>query len=227
VAARERLHRRFVAEEVLAGLRHTIVNKLAGLGALTYHLKRQLPEREQAAAAVLPLLDNQVAEATSALQLRCLEPAPHHPAPVPLATALTETMRTFGCRPPGVELLGPAHDPATALIDADELDLAVFCLMENACEALVSPGGLVRLRCQDLAGEDDVVAVEVADDGPGLAEADRRRASEPFFTTKAGRLGLGLNVAGRVALRARGRLELAPADGRGLAARLVLRRGPR
>jgi signal transduction histidine kinase len=217
-AARERLYRRFIAEEIAGSLRHRLVNKLAGVGALAFHLKRQLPAGPSAAAAasVLPLLDAEVGEASAALDRRFLPPA--RPDSVPLVAALTETLRAFEpARTAGVELVGPAADPSAALVEADELDLAVFCLLENACEALGA--GVVRLRCQEVPGADGMVAVEVIDDGPALPSDARN----PFFTTKPGRLGLGLNVAERVALRAGGRLELD--GGAGVTARLVLPRG--
>lgn len=220
--ARERLYRRFIAEEVAAGLRHKLVNKLAGVGALAFHLKRQLPAGAStaAAASVLPLLDAEVGEASAALDVRFLGPA--RPQPVPLVPALAETLRAFErTRTAGVELVGPARGPPAALVDADELDLAVFCLLENACEAVRPSPGIVRLRCQEMPGPDAMVAVEVIDDGPALPDGAR----DPFFTTKPGRLGLGLNVANRVAMRAGGRLELD--GGAGVTARLVLARATR
>jgi signal transduction histidine kinase len=223
-AARERLYRRFVAEEVAAGLRHTLVNKLAGLGALVYHLKRQDPAGNSGAmATVVPMLDDQIAQATAALDLRLLPAPPLHPAVVPLAAVVAESVRTCGPRPPGVELVGPPHHPAAALIDADELDLAVTCLVENACEALTGPGGLVRVRCGEVpgGGQPRLVTVEVVDDGPGLSAEARHQAREPFYSTKPGRLGLGLNVAARVAQRCQGRLEL-ETPSRGMLVRLVL-----
>jgi signal transduction histidine kinase len=236
---RQRLYRRFVAEDVVASLRHTLVNKLSGLGALAFHIKRQLPEGETSTAVsgVLPLLDAELGQAIAALDLRFLTAPAPRPDPVPLAAALAETVRTFGqLRAPGVELIGPAHDGATGLIDPDELDLAVFCLLENACEAAAAHGQMVRVRCGE--GPDGAqapaVTVEVLDDGPGFLGEARLHARDPFFSTKPGRLGLGLNVALRVAQRARGRLELAAADSTetgprqpGVAARLVLPRGPR
>jgi C4-dicarboxylate-specific signal transduction histidine kinase len=214
--ARQLVHQRFIAEEVASSLRHTAVNKLAGVGALAFHLKRQLPagQLSEAAAAVLPLLDTQVGDATAALELRFLPPPPAHPDPVPLPAALAETLRASTTA--GVEA-GP-HDACTALVDAAELDLALHCLLENACEA--AAGAPVRVRCRVLPDEEEMVAVEVVDRGPGLPE----RARDPFFTTKPGHLGLGLNIAARVAMRARGRLELQ--DGDGCTARLVLPRGP-
>jgi signal transduction histidine kinase len=79
----------------------------------------------------------------------------------------------------------------------------------------------VTVRCRREQLDTPLVAVEIADDGPGLDEGGRRRALEPFFTTKAGRLGIGLNVAARIAQRWRGTVQLEAAP-RGLVARLTL-----
>jgi signal transduction histidine kinase len=193
--ARERLYRRFVAEEVLADLRHSLINKLSGVGALAFHLRRQLPP--EAGAGVWPLLDGEIAQATAALDRRLLEPA--RPELVPLAATAIAALRSV--RRPGLELAAPGAE-ATVLAAPDELALALACLIENACEAVPAQGGQIEVRIA--ARDTALVALEVIDNGPGLDP----RAGEPFFTTRPGRLGLGLNVAGRVAQRAGGRLAL-------------------
>ncbi len=43
-----------------------------------------------------------------------------------------------------------------------------------------------------------VVRVEVADDGVGVADADRRRIFEPYFSTKDHGTGLGLAIVSRI-----------------------------
>jgi signal transduction histidine kinase len=57
-----------------------------------------------------------------------------------------------------------------------------------------------------------MAAIEVADDGPGMAEDVRARAFDPFFTTRAPyRVGLGLTAVFSFALRHRGRADIASA----------------
>jgi signal transduction histidine kinase len=229
--ARERLYRRFVAEEVAAAQRHRLVNRLAGAGALSFHLKRQLPPGEAgaAAAAVLPLIDAELGRASAMLDLHFLSPAAAVAA-VPLAASLAGAvrwLRALGC-PPGVELSGPEPGAGTAPIDPAELELAAFCLLENACQATQdgAGAGTVHLACGPTDDPETAqVMVEVRDQGPGLDGEALARARQPFFSTRPGQLGMGLNVASRIARRWGGRLELVSAPGDGLTARLILPAG--
>lgn len=221
--ARQRLYLQLVAEEVASAMRHRVVNKIAAVGALTFHLRRQLPPTgtPPSALAVLPMIDGELAQASQALDLRFLGPQDQAPAAVDLA-ALADGLLSTMAHPPGVELVGPGGGRPAVAADAGELDLALFCLLENAIEA-VGPEGKVSVRLGDAEprGGAPMVAVEVTDDGPTIAEADLARAREAFFTTKPGRLGLGLNVAVRIAQRWRGGVELARGR-RGVVARLLL-----
>jgi signal transduction histidine kinase len=222
-AGREGLHRLFVADEVASALRHRLINKIAAVGALGFHLKRKLPDAApdlDDARKVLPLIDAELAQASEALGVHFLGPARQVAAPVPLVAAVQEVVGSIS-RPPGVEISGPEPGSLAAAIDRDELAVALVCLLENAVEAVApQQSGQIRVSCTaDSAGK---VQLEVADDGPGLDETGRARAREPFFSTRAGHVGLGLNVAARIALRWHGRLELADQTPRGLRATLVL-----
>ncbi len=67
-------------------------------------------------------------------------------------------------------------------------------LIDNALEAL--PGkGQIEVRAER---EGRLVRLSVIDDGPGMDEAVRRRAFEPFFTTRPNGTGLGLAVLGSI-----------------------------
>jgi signal transduction histidine kinase len=221
VDGRERLYRQFVAEEVSSALRHRLVNKLAAVGALTFHLRRQLPpQTPEPATAVLPMIDGELSKAAQALDLRFLAP-PEAGGPVALAEVVHGVLSSV--RSPGVEVRGPSRSAPQVIANADELDLALHCLVENAVEA-VGTRGVVEVEvveAEPYAGL-AMIALEVRDDGPGLTEEERRRVQEPFHTTKPGRLGIGLSVARRIAQRWRGTIALAAGPQRGLRARLLL-----
>ena len=92
----------------------------------------------------------------------------------------------------------------------------------NAVQAL-DPGGRVVVR---LVLHGDHHFVEVSDDGPGIAPANRERIFRAFFTTKARGegTGLGLSTARRIAELHGGGLELIDTDSPGCTFRVRLRR---
>jgi signal transduction histidine kinase len=114
--------------------------------------------------------------------------------------------------------LAAHREPARALCDPQLVEQILLNLLKNAIEAL-EPGQHVMVRA---GAADGTAYVEVADDGPGLAEAARRQLFQPFSTTKgdAG-TGLGLSVSRQLARALGGDLELL-ASGRGTRWRLTL-----
>jgi two-component system osmolarity sensor histidine kinase EnvZ len=98
---------------------------------------------------------------------------------------------------------------------------AVANLVNNALAHAGTPVEIVT-RTQDGSA-----IIEVLDRGPGIPQAQIERLKRPFTRLDAARggaggAGLGLAIAERVARAHGGRLELAPRDGGGLAARLIL-----
>jgi two-component system NtrC family sensor kinase len=98
--------------------------------------------------------------------------------------------------------------------NAPQLEQVVINLGFNALDALGSGGHLVVRLGQPDAGN---VAIEVSDDGPGIAEAVRARMFEPFFTTKpAGKgTGLGLSVSMQIIQQHGGTMTVQSELGRG------------
>jgi two-component system sensor histidine kinase HydH len=114
---------------------------------------------------------------------------------------------------------------AELAVDPDLIAQVLLGLVTNAAEA-IAPGGRVELRARV---EPAAVVLAVADDGPGVPEADRTRVFEPFYTTKASGTGLGLAMAERIARAHGGELRVvqgagAGPGGRGACFELVLPR---
>lgn len=94
-----------------------------------------------------------------------------------------------------IELETDIPEQLAARADCDMLRRAVLNLLLNALDAMPE-GGRIAVRGWS---DTDSVSLEVADSGPGLSEESRRRAFEPFYTTKPTGTGLGLAIVYRMA----------------------------
>jgi CheY-like chemotaxis protein len=88
-------------------------------------------------------------------------------------------------------------EASCVLSDLTQLELALLNLAINARDALPD-GGVITLRVTREAGADGsegYVRFAMVDRGTGMDEETRRRALEPFFTTKPTGRGTGLGLA--------------------------------
>jgi two-component system sensor histidine kinase HydH len=79
--------------------------------------------------------------------------------------------------------------------DREMLRRALLNLTLNAIDAMPGGGRLYITACEGPRGFE----LEVADTGQGLCDEARRRAFEPFFSTKSHGTGLGLAIVERIA----------------------------
>jgi signal transduction histidine kinase len=87
--------------------------------------------------------------------------------------------------------------PPNTLLSADRemLRRAVLNLVLNAIDAMPRGGALVITSYDGPRGFE----LEIADSGPGLTDEVKRRAFEPFYSTKQNGTGLGLAIVFHVA----------------------------
>jgi len=131
-------------------------------------------------------------------------------AALDLATVLHDVAELYSASAEAREqsLVADVEGPLPLVGDRDLLGQAVVNLLDNALK-FAPAGGTVRLAARIVAGE---IEVSVADDGPGMPEADRRRAGERFFRADAARStpgsGLGLSLVRAVAALHGGQVAL-------------------
>lgn len=136
------------------------------------------------------------------------------PERVPLAEVARDVaglIRINGL-PPGVTL-DLDIDPADPVVMADrtQIEQVVFNLMRNALEAVSALSGPQRVRLHVGAAERRGI-VRVEDSGPGLTPEARARLFEPFYTTKAQGMGLGLALCLTLVERFGGTLNAGTSD---------------
>ncbi|MBZ0296688.1 MAG: PhnD/SsuA/transferrin family substrate-binding protein [Anaerolineae bacterium] len=110
--------------------------------------------------------------------------------------------------------------PAVQCI-ASQMAQVFLNIVSNAIDA-IAPDGTITVRTLALGGGE--VAVEIADDGPGMTEEVVRRVFDPFFTTKpvGSGTGLGLSISMKIVKAHGGRIEVTSEPGRGSTFRVVI-----
>jgi two-component system sensor kinase FixL len=86
-------------------------------------------------------------------------------------------------------------DPSVDLVLADKVQIqqVLLNLMRNAVEAMTESERRTLVVSSAPAG-DDMVAVYVADSGPGIPPEAAAQLFQPFFTTKPHGMGVGLSI---------------------------------
>jgi signal transduction histidine kinase/CheY-like chemotaxis protein len=124
-------------------------------------------------------------------------------------------------------------DLPSVLVDPTQLELVILNLALNARDAMPGGGRLCIAGEVETLGEPDdpdapeagkYVVLRVIDDGIGMTEAVRTRATEPYFTTKGPGQGsgLGLSQAFGLARQSGGTVRIASQLGKGTTVSVLL-----
>jgi signal transduction histidine kinase len=146
------------------------------------------------------------------------KPRQAHLAPVEVARLVADVARTLVPDIEDKQIKVEVSSP-TLTVDADEqlFRQTLFNLLLNAVQA-VEPGGQIRVQWQqtDTAG----VVLEVIDNGPGVAEADRLEIFKPYVTKRPKGVGLGLAIVQQIVAAHRWEIACLPHEPRGAIFRL-------
>jgi signal transduction histidine kinase len=206
-----------------AGIAHEINNPLEGI-ANYLTLAREALDRGDLPGARRRLEGVGRGLERAALVVRQVlshaDPAEAPKGPLDLNRVLAEATEFVRSRPEFARVrfeVALAEPPLMVVGSPIMLGQVALNLVVNACEAQPA-GGEVRVSSR----RDDRRAVaEIADRGPGIAEADRARIFEPFFSTKNS-TGLGLSICHSIVAQHGGALEALPRDEGGTVFRLSL-----
>jgi two-component system, NtrC family, sensor histidine kinase PilS len=101
--------------------------------------------------------------------------------------------------------------------DSQRLRQVFWNLLINACQAMPK-GGEITVTARSYSGtkeDTDWCEIIIADTGQGIANDDRDRIFNPFFTTKTGGTGLGLAIVYRIIEDHRGTITVESVPGKG------------
>ena len=101
-------------------------------------------------------------------------------------------------------------EPEELVVDADPdlLFQVLINLLRNGAEAACKHSDEPEVRLSFARASDGMVSIEVADNGPGVAESLRQDVFLPFFTTKQEGTGIGLSLARQIVLAHHGSIAL-------------------
>jgi len=106
-------------------------------------------------------------------------------------------------------------------VSETEVQQVFLNLINNALDAMEKKGGVIDVTT---LMEGDHIAVQVADNGPGIPEANLARIFDPFFTTKpVGKgTGLGLSICYGIIKKMGGEIDVHSVTGVGTTFRVLI-----
>jgi signal transduction histidine kinase len=203
--------------KMAAQIAHEVRNPLSSIGLNTELLEDELGENATEARELCRAIHNEVNRLTEVtetyLGLRGGKPKLAKESLNAIIGDLVGFVRNdLASRHVELETKLDPEDP-TGQIDANQIRQCLINLVRNAADAVSAKGGghvILRTR-----GEHDHIAIEVEDDGVGIANELLPRLFDPFFSTKEGGNGLGLALTQQIIRDHRGEIHVASRVGRG------------
>jgi two-component system sensor kinase FixL len=121
------------------------------------------------------------------------------------------TLAMVGAKEYGVRAryqLDPNAD--RVLVDRVQIQQVILNLVRNALDAMSEHDGRRELMVSTTLADEDMAMVSVVDSGPGLDPAAAARLFQPFVTTKAQGMGVGLSISRTIVESHGGRIWTEP-----------------
>jgi two-component system nitrogen regulation sensor histidine kinase NtrY len=211
--------------EVARRLAHEIKNPLTPIQLSAQRIQKHFNSRstdlarvvEEGTSTIIEEVDslkNLVDEFSQFARMPSVSPAPNELNPL-----VAGTLDLYDGLFSGLRLTRRfAPDIPKVMVDPELIRRVFINIVDNAIEANHGEGEVMvtTLYDRDL----QTARVEVADDGPGIAPADRDKLFMPYYSTKLRGSGLGLAIVQRVIAEHRGRIRVEENQPRG--ARFVI-----
>lgn len=220
------------AGEMSAALAHEITQPLGAIENYAHAARRRMSDDAPDPKRVKDLLDKVIGQATRAgdvvtrmrgmVQRRDLDPKD-----IDIARAVRDCidMVKMDCELRDIHIdVKPVPPLPVVTVDEIHFQQVLLNLLRNAMDAMQTlPPDAARSIAVN-AGPDGVdrIFVDVADRGPGIAEADLERVFESFYSTKSRGLGIGLAISRKLIEAHGGTLVAGRNPGGGAVFRLTL-----
>ena len=197
----EKAQRMAAWREVARRIAHEVKNPLTPISLSAQRLKRRYSESineavfdecTQMIIDHVELIRNLVNEFSTFARFPTADPKPCHLAPI-----IEETVSLYREGHPDVVFdIQIADDIPQMNLDRQQFKQAMINLVDNAVSAVRNQGTIAIRAVYDPILK--IVRLEVADDGPGIADKHKIRLFEPNFSTKKAGMGLGLTIVNSI-----------------------------
>jgi signal transduction histidine kinase len=196
--------------KLTAGLAHEINNPLGVIRCYTGLLRQGIDNPQQ--LADLKIIERHTQQAQRVLQdlLNFSRPKATGSGQADAGHVAQAVGEVFSVQAANRSATITVERPEKALwvrLGVEELEQVIGNLVMNALDAMNQQGGKIHITVRRA---DTLVALEIADNGPGVASEDQSHIFDPFFSTKeigAG-TGLGLTIAYGIVTNVGGRIEI-------------------
>lgn len=198
--------------QVAGGVAHELRNPLNVVKTSVYYLLNAKNPTPEKVASHLQRIERQVGQAEeviAALVRFAKMPLPDL-RPVEVETLIKVALDSSE-RPALVQISRFCPSGLQAIADADQIRIVLDNLIRNAYEAMPEGGDLTVTASL----RRPYVDIHVADTGSGIEPDKLQRVMEPFYSTKARGVGLGLAVAKALVEKNNGRISATSEIGRG------------
>ncbi len=197
-----------------AGVAHEIRNPLTAIKAAVFiQQKKFTPGSQEAADSALVQREISRLERIVTEFLQFARPSEPELASMQSDQPLREVQSLLGpsLARQNIRLLVEDSSPMPVKVDGEQMKQVLINLVQNAADSIGHDGAItLRARPDRIPlgnGETDVVVLEVADTGQGIAPDVEKRLFDPFFTTKPEGTGLGLSIAACIIQKHGGALQ--------------------
>ncbi len=193
--------------QVSANISHEIRNPLNAAKTSAYYLMNAKSPTESKIIEHLERIDRQIHmidNVITALTDLAKLPDPRI-AEVDLIELVQQTIDSVDL-PPDIHVViekAPGLPPVRG--DVNQIAMVIRNLVRNARDAMNQGGGQLTIS---FGKDGQHLSVSVADNGCGIAEADLARIMDPFFSTKARGMGLGLAIIQAILEKNDGRMDV-------------------
>jgi len=216
----ESVQAKAAAADLAAGVSHEVANALSAIVGWA-QVARERPDKAPPNEA-LALIEKSAQVARDATQdlLRMVRHTNHERTRTDLSVVIRDVVRLI--RPEAqskrVHVVADVEDSCWVEGKRSQLFSIVWNLTHNAVQ-MVPSGGEVSIHTRP---HGSLIELEVRDNGPGMSEAQKERAFEPYYTTRSEGTGLGLAIVRGTVESLGGHIRLDTSPGRGANFRIQL-----